>query len=102
MLLHNLWISTAMVGGTVFLHFVGLAALIAVLNTNLPRRMRAGTGIQKGLTILFTVFGLVIMHTLEIGHMLACISAWASFPTLRPPSISRRPPSPRWAMATSP
>lgn len=36
MLLHNLWISTAMVGATVFLHFVGLAALIAVLNTNLP------------------------------------------------------------------
>jgi voltage-gated potassium channel len=62
----NLAIASGMVGGTVVLHFVGLAALIAVLNTNIPRRLRAGTGLQKGLTILFTVFGLVLMHTAEI------------------------------------
>ena len=82
MLLHNLWISTAMVGGTVFLHFVGLAALIAVLNTNLPRRMRAGTGIQKGLTILFTVYGLVIMHTLEIWAYACLYLGLGEFPDL--------------------
>jgi len=66
MLLQDLVISAGMVGGTVVLHFVGLAALIALLNTDLPRRLRAGTGVQKGLTILGTVFGLVLMHTVEI------------------------------------
>lgn len=66
MLFENLLIAAVMVGTTVVFHFVGLAALIAVLSTNLPRRMQAGTGLQKGLTILFTVFGLVVMHTAEI------------------------------------
>lgn len=66
MLFENLLIAAVMVGTTVIFHFVGLAALIAVLSTNMPRRMQAGTGLQKGLTILFTVFGLVVMHTAEI------------------------------------
>lgn len=66
MLADNLVIATGMVGSTVFFHFLGLAALIAILNTNIPRRLRTGTGMQKGLTILFTVFGLVVMHTVEI------------------------------------
>lgn len=66
MLMPNLLIATVMVGITVVFHFIGLAALIAVLNTRVPRRLRAGTGLQKGLTILFTVFGLVMMHTVEI------------------------------------
>ena len=66
MLMPNLLIAMVAVGTTVVFHFVGLAALIAVLNTSIPRRLRAGTGLQKGLTILFTVFGLVIMHTVEI------------------------------------
>ncbi len=66
MLSQNLIVATGMVGGTVVFHFLGLAGLIAALNTGLPRRMRAGTGLQKGLTILFTVFGVVVMHTVEI------------------------------------
>ncbi len=66
MLFENLLIAAVMVGATVVFHFVGLAALIAVLSTNLPRRMQAGTGLQKGFAILFTVFGLVVMHTAEI------------------------------------
>jgi hypothetical protein len=66
MMWENLAISSGMVAGTVVFHFLGLAALIALLNTRLPRRMRRGTGFQKGVTILFTVFGLVIMHTVEI------------------------------------
>jgi hypothetical protein len=66
MLIENLAVATVMVGGTVTFHFLGLAALIAVLNTDLPRRMRAGTGLQKALTMLMTVFGLVAMHTVEI------------------------------------
>lgn len=72
MLAPNLLTATIVVSGTVIFHFIGLAALIAVLNTSLPRRMRAGTGLQKGLTILFTVFGLVIMHTVEIWGY-ACV-----------------------------
>ncbi len=66
MLAENLALATGMVGATVVFHFIGLAGLIAVLNTRLPRRLRAGTGLQRALTILFTVFGLVAMHTVEI------------------------------------
>ncbi len=66
MLLQNLAVASGMVGATVIFHFLGLAALIAVLNTQIPRRLRTGTGLQKALTILFTVFGLVAMHTVEI------------------------------------
>lgn len=66
MLLNNLLVGSGMVVGTVGLHFFGLAALIALLNADLPTRMRRGTALQRGATILFTVFGLVLMHTLEI------------------------------------
>jgi hypothetical protein len=66
MLAENLVLAAGMVCATVVFHFIGLAGLIAVLNTRLPRRLRTGTGLQRALTILFTVFGLVAMHTVEI------------------------------------
>lgn len=66
MLVENLVLAACMVAATVVFHFIGLAGLIAVLNTRIPRRLRTGTGLQKALTILFTVFGLVAMHTVEI------------------------------------
>ncbi len=66
MLAENLVLAAGMVSATVVFHFIGLAGLIAVLNTRLPRRLRTGTGLQKALKILFTVFGLVAMHTVEI------------------------------------
>lgn len=80
MLLQNLLISAGMAGSTVVFHFVGLAALIAMLNRDLPRRLRAGTGIQKGLTILFTVFGLVLMHTVEIWAYACLYLVLGEFP----------------------
>lgn len=82
MLLHNLLVSTGMVGGTVVLHFFGLAALIAVLNAPLPRRLRAGGGVQRGLTILFTVFGLVLLHTGEIWAYAALYLSLGEFSSL--------------------
>lgn len=82
MLTENLLLASGMVGFTVVLHFVGLAGLIAVLNTRLPRRLRAGTGIQRALTILFTVFGLVIMHTIEIWSYAALYLVRGEFPDL--------------------
>lgn len=65
-LVENLTLAAGMVSLTVVFHFVGLAGLIAILNTRVPRRLRTGTGLQKAATILFTVFGLVAMHTTEI------------------------------------
>lgn len=66
MLIQNLLVATGMVSGTVVFHFLGLAALIAILNTPVPKRLRAGSGFQRALTILMTVFGLIAMHTVEI------------------------------------
>lgn len=82
MLLHNLAVASGMVGATVVFHFLGLAALIAVLNTQMPRRLRAGNGIQKALTILFTVFGLVAMHTVEIWVYAALYLGLGEFPDI--------------------
>jgi voltage-gated potassium channel Kch len=80
MLAHNLLIASGMVGLTVVFHFFGLAGLIALLNTKIPRRLRAGTGLQKGVTILLTVFGLVLMHTVEIWTYAGLYLALDEFP----------------------
>ncbi len=66
MLLENLAIGTGMVVGTVSLHFFGLACLIAILRAEFATRWREGTAFQRGGTILFTVFGLVLLHSTEI------------------------------------
>jgi hypothetical protein len=66
MLLENLAIATGMVVGTVSLHFFGLACLIAILRAEFATRWREGTAFQRGATILFTVFGLVLLHSAEI------------------------------------
>jgi hypothetical protein len=66
MLWENLAISSAMVIGTVCLHFIGLATLIAVLRAEFATRWRQGSAFQRGATILFTVFGLVVLHSAEI------------------------------------
>lgn len=66
MLLQNLAISSAMVVGTVGLHFFGLAALIAILRAEFATRWREGSAFERGATILFTVFGLVLLHSAEI------------------------------------
>jgi hypothetical protein len=55
-----------MVIGTVCLHFIGLATLIAVLRAEFATRWRQGSAFQRGATILFTVFGLVVLHSAEI------------------------------------
>jgi hypothetical protein len=66
MLLENLAIASGMVVGTVSLHFFGLACLIAILRAEFATRWREGTAFQRGATILFTVFGLVLLHSTEI------------------------------------
>jgi len=82
MLMHNLAVASGMVGATVVFHFLGLAALIAVLNTQIPRRLRAGTGLQKAMTILFTVFGLVALQTVEIWAYAALYLSLGEFPDI--------------------
>lgn len=66
MLFENLAISTGMVIGTVTLHFFGLACLIAILRAEFATRWRYGSAFERGATILFTVFGLVLLHSAEI------------------------------------
>ncbi len=66
MLLENLAIASAMVAVTVGLHFVGLATLIAILRAGFATRWREGSAYRRGAIILFTVFGLVLLHSVEI------------------------------------
>jgi hypothetical protein len=66
MLIENLAIATAMVAVTVGLHFIGLATLIAVLRAEFATRWREGSAYRRGGVILFTVFGLALLHSLEI------------------------------------
>lgn len=66
MLFENLAIASVMVVGTVSLHFFGLAGLIAILRAEFATRWREGTAFERGATILLTVFGLVILHSVEI------------------------------------
>jgi hypothetical protein len=66
MLLENLAIASLMVTVTVGLHFVGLATLIAILRAGFAARWREGSAYRRGAVILFTVFGLVLLHSLEI------------------------------------
>jgi hypothetical protein len=62
----NLLISLAMVTLTIVVHFAGLAALIACLRGEFARRWREGSAYRRGFVILFTVFGLVVLHAIEI------------------------------------
>jgi hypothetical protein len=66
MLLENLSIASAMVAVTVGLHFIGLATLIAILRAGFAARWREGSAYRRGAIILFTVFGLVLLHSVEI------------------------------------
>jgi hypothetical protein len=66
MLLENLGIASIMVAATVGLHFVGLASLIAILRAGFAARWREGSAYRRAAVILFTVFGLVLLHSLEI------------------------------------
>ena len=66
MLVQNLLVSSGMVLGTVCFHFFGLAALIAVLRAEFAQRWRAGSALERGATLLLTVFGLVLLQSVEI------------------------------------
>lgn len=66
MLWQNLVISSMMVVLTISFHFVGLAGLIALLRGEFAQRLREGSAYRRGAVILFTVFGLVILHSIEI------------------------------------
>jgi hypothetical protein len=66
MLIENLLVSSLMVFGTVSLHFFGLAALIALLRAEFARRWREGSALERGAALLLTVFGLVLLQSLEI------------------------------------
>jgi hypothetical protein len=66
MLVENLAIASGMMIGTICIHFFGLAALIAILQAEFPAKWRTGNAIQRGASLLFVVFGLVFLHSLEI------------------------------------
>lgn len=63
----TLAISSFMVAVTVIIHFVGLAALMFVIRQRPPLTNPQGRYFsQRVLAILFVVFGLFAVHTLEI------------------------------------
>lgn len=81
-MLENLLIASAMVVLTVSMHFFGLAALIAVLRAEFARSWREGSSLRRGAVILVTVFGLVVLHSLEIWTYAALFLTLKEFPDL--------------------
>lgn len=79
MLIENLAIATVMMAATIAVHFAGLASLIALLRAEFAVRMGQKTSLHQGATILFTVFGLVFLHSLEIWMYAALYAALGEF-----------------------
>ena len=66
MLIENLVISTVVVSLTILVHFVGLAALMAVMRSVFARNFHLRSAFHGALTILIVVFGLALLHSVEI------------------------------------
>ncbi len=67
MLVENLAISFGMTGAMLVVHFLGLAGLIAGLRASFAQRWRNGSALRRGIIILLTVFGLVLLHGVQVG-----------------------------------
>lgn len=84
MLALNLAISSAMLVLTVFVHFVGLAAYIAILRAEFAVRLRARSWGHRAATILLVVLGLAWLHTIEIWLFAALYLALGQFREIEP------------------
>lgn len=65
-MLHNLALATLMVALTVTTHFVGLLALLRLLRARGSRFRAHESLFGQGALILFVVFGIFAIHTIEI------------------------------------
>ncbi|KAF0175654.1 MAG: two pore domain potassium channel family protein [Hyphomonadaceae bacterium] len=65
-LMQSLVVATVMVAGTVLVHFWGLMALIRILGESSARRRARGSHFGQVSLILFVVFGIFALHTIEI------------------------------------
>ncbi len=62
----QLGIATLMVAGTVLIHLIGLALLLALLRRHRRARTRLVTALGNSTAILGAAFGLFTLHTAEI------------------------------------
>jgi hypothetical protein len=65
-MLHNLALSTLMVALTVTTHFIGLLALLRLLRARGASFRAHESLLGQGALILFVVFGIFAIHTIEI------------------------------------
>jgi hypothetical protein len=66
MLFYNLVVASGLVVLAVTAHFLGLAALIAILRSEFSVKYRSGNPLQKSATIVGVVLSLFLLHTVEI------------------------------------
>jgi hypothetical protein len=78
----NFALATFMVGLTVTIHFVGLLALVWFLREHGHRFRPHERWAGQGVSILFVVFGLMAIHTVEIwlyAHAFLAVGALSDF-----------------------
>lgn len=81
-LLLNLSLATAMVGTTVLIHFWGLVVLVRLMG-HTGRRFRAhDNAVGQAALLVFVVFGLIGLHTIEIWLYAIVYLRLAALPTL--------------------
>ena len=81
-MIEALLLSSAMVVATMTLHFVGLAILIALMNFEFARRIRAGSAFMRALTLLGVALGLVVVHAVEIWSYAAAYLTLGAVPDI--------------------
>lgn len=78
-LLQNLALASAMVATTVSIHFFGLLALLHLLRRRGARFKAHASIAGQGALILFVVFGIFAIHTVEIWLYAAVFEALGEF-----------------------
>ena len=74
-LMQGLALATVMVAATVMVHFWGLMALIRLMGESSAHRRARGSHLGQASLILFVVFGIFALHTVEIW-LYAIVYLW--------------------------
>ncbi len=65
-LVRNLAVASCLVAATVSIHFAGVMVLLHILRSSGPRMRVHKSIVRQGALVLFVVFGIFAIHTIEI------------------------------------
>jgi hypothetical protein len=83
-LLKSLALATVMVAATVLIHFWGLMGLIRIMGESSAHRRARGSHFNQATLILFVVFGIFALHTIEIWLYALVYLQLGEMPALEP------------------